>query len=91
MLDTRSVVKYVPYVAILPSRGRRIDYCEVAPILSSFRMPVFLPISRKTAYYARRRLSELVGEEVVAVPAKWRELRGYLFLLRGWLAQGDER
>jgi hypothetical protein len=87
MLDNKSMPKYLPYVAVMPTKGRRIDYYEIASIISSFKMPVFLPINRKTAHYARKKLYEILCEEVIAVPAKWKELNGYLFLLKSWFNQ----
>jgi len=58
---------------------KRLDYKLIAHKLKS--MPVFLPIDRKRAYYARRRLEEILGRKVHRRRVRIENMVGYLFYL----------
>jgi len=57
----------------------RINYDRIAYVLSYMEIPVWMPVGRKTAYYARKRLSKLVGEKITSLPCMWGKRSGYLF------------
>lgn len=57
----------------------RINYNRIAYVLSYMKLPVWMPIGRKTAYYARKRLTKLAGEKITSLPCMWGRRSGYLF------------
>jgi len=59
--------------------SKRLDYEEVAKWLKE-GYPVFIPIDKRRAYYAQKRLSEILNEEVKKKPAMWEDgEKGYIF------------
>ncbi|MHC1636324.1 MAG: hypothetical protein ACXQTS_06900 [Candidatus Methanospirareceae archaeon] len=72
MLGEREVVKI--------HFSRRYDYDKVADWLRSYGV-IFLPISRKRAYFAHKKLEEMLKDEgwVEKERAEWGDEKGYLF------------
>jgi hypothetical protein len=59
--------------------SKRINYEDVAEWLKE-GYPVFIPIDKRRAYYAEKRLSEILGVKVKKKPAMWENReKGYLF------------
>jgi hypothetical protein len=60
---------------------RRFPYREAAMLMAEGH-EVFVPeLDRRTASYARRALSRMLGAEVLAFPARFKEEDGYVFKL----------
>jgi len=60
---------------------RRFPYKEVAMLIAEGH-EVFVPeLNRRTASYAKRALSRMLGAEVLALPARFKGEDGYLFKL----------
>ena len=76
------------WIDVFKVRIQRLEYSKIAYILKDLGLPVFIPIGRKTAYYARKRLSELVGQEVLSNPFLWGRQRGYIFFTKN--AEGEK-
>lgn len=70
------------WIDVFKVRIHRLEYDKIAYILKDLGLPVFISIGRKTAYYARKRLSELVGHEVTSSPCQWGRQRGYIFFVK---------
>ena len=58
----------------------RANYEEVAELLKEGKR-VFLPIDRKLAYYATRRLQQLTGYRVHKIRVEYNQKKGYIFTL----------
>ena len=58
----------------------RANYEEIAEMLKEGKR-VFLPIDRKLAYYATRRLQELTGCKVHKIRVEYNRRKGYIFTL----------
>jgi len=71
---------------VIAREMKRYNYGEVAKEL--LKRPVFLPIDRKRAVYARRRLEDILGKKVIKRRASFGPLDGYLFILE---AQREHR
>jgi len=56
----------------------RIDYVATAQILTENRV-VFLPVDRKTAYYAQHRLQKILNTHVERIKGEWGSTSGYFF------------
>jgi len=60
---------------------RRFPYREVAMLIAEGH-EVFVPeLNRRTASYARKALSRMLGAEVLALPARFKGEDGYIFKL----------
>jgi len=70
------------WIDVFKVKINRLEYDKISYILRELGLPVFIPIGRKTAYYARKRLSELVGHEVISSPCQWSRQKGYIFFVK---------
>jgi hypothetical protein len=60
---------------------RKFPYREVAMLIAEGH-EVFVPeLNRRTASYARKALSKMLGAEVLALPARFKGEDGYIFKL----------
>lgn len=58
---------------------KRVPYDEMIELMMEGH-EVFIPdIGRRTAWYIKKKLSEKIGEEVVAYPSEYKGMSGYLF------------
>jgi len=62
---------------VIIRESRRYNYSKVAEFLKDH--PVFIPIDRKRAVYAQRRLREILGKDVYKKRTKFGYVDGYLF------------
>jgi len=58
----------------------RANYEEIAEMLREGKR-VFLPIDRKLAYYATKRLQSILGCKVHKIRAEYNQRKGYIFML----------
>ncbi len=66
--------------AFIKVKIHNLDYHRILPVIQKTGS-AFIPINRKTANYARKRLEALSKRKVEAYPADFRGQSGYLFLM----------
>lgn len=62
---------------VVIKESKRYNYSKIAEYLKY--NPVFIPIDRKRAVYAQKRLKEILGTEVFKKPTRLGYIYGYLF------------
>ena len=67
-------------VGVVRIRTRNLNYSEIARVLLKVGN-AFVPVNRKTAYYARQRLEQVTGRRVVSWRSEFEGQTGYLFTL----------
>ena len=82
--DSYQVIKLTDkdLIRLRVKKRRRIPYKEITELLIE-GYDVFIPdMNRKTASYLRKRLTEILGVEVIAFPSEFQGMNGYTFKLR---------
>jgi hypothetical protein len=68
---------------VVKFRSPSLPYEEIAGMIREGYDVFISSVTARTVYYAKRRLSELVGKDVNAWPATFDRTPGYLFSTRG--------
>lgn len=80
-MDSYRVVKVENgnYLRLRIRQCRRIPYDEIVSLLVEGN-EVFIPgMDRRVAHYVKKRLSHIIGTEVIAIPSEYRGEHGYAF------------